>query len=121
MANFKSKIMIKLDLSTICVTAVLALIGYLAKQNILVSDIYFMAGLVLLCLAITDILLHASLISGWFQHQHKGETDEEYQARKIDVHKIADKKNKPIHFDSFSVNSLLLSLWLIVCAVLITG
>lgn len=113
--------MTKFDLSTIGITIIIAIIGYLLKQTILISDVFFMTGLLLLCLSIADILLHASLMSGWFQHKHKGETDEEYQARKIDVHEVADKKNQPIHFDRFSVNSLMISLWLIVCAVLITG
>ncbi|WP_017866925.1 DUF3899 domain-containing protein [Ligilactobacillus pobuzihii] len=121
MTNFKSKLMYKLDMITVIVTVVLAVIGYFMKKLLIVSDIFFMIGLILLCLAIADILLHASLMSGWFQHQRKGETNEEYQERKIDVHEVADRKNRPVHFDRFSVNSLVISIWLIICAVLVTG
>lgn len=59
----------------------------------------FMLGLFCLCIMMVDILLHAHLMAGWFQRQRKGESDEDFKKRKIDVHKVAsEKKNEPIHF-----------------------
>ena len=47
-----------------------------------------------------DILLHAHLMAGWFQKQRKGESDEDFKKRKIDVRKVAsEKKNEPMHSD----------------------
>lgn len=39
-----------------------------------------------------DILLHAHLMAGWFQKQRKGESDEDFKKRKIDVRKVASEK-----------------------------
>ena len=41
-----------------------------------------------------DILLHAHLMAGWFQKQRKGESDEDFKKRKIDVRKVASEKKE---------------------------
>lgn len=120
MDNFKIKIMFKLDGIIAAGTVVLAGCSYVFKQQLLFSNWFFMLGLGLICLSIADILVHASLMSGWFQHKHKGETDEEYQTRKINVHQVAERKNRPLHYDRFSVNGSLIGGWLILWAVLLT-
>lgn len=121
MNKFKEQVLVKLDLTVLVVSALAAVLAAVLKLRILFSDIYFMSGLALVCLAVGDILVHASLMTGWFQHQRRGETAEEYQARKIDVHEVGSRKNRPLHWDKFSVNSVLLGVWLIVCAILMTA
>ena len=97
------------------------IVGRLTSNHILVSDILFMSGLALLCLMMFDILLHANLLAGWFQRQRKGESDEEFAKRKIDIKRVAsEKKNAPIHFKKFSFNCLLLGSFMIILAVVIT-
>lgn len=120
MKNLKAKLVLKL-IGPIYVGAILiALVAkFLAKQN-QASDFFFMAGLILVCLAVSDILLHANLLAGWFRKQKKGETDEEYQKRKIDIYQVGSLKNKPIHFAKFTCNSLVLGLGLIALAIILT-
>ncbi|GKS82105.1 hypothetical protein LPAF129_17910 [Ligilactobacillus pabuli] len=120
MENFKKNLLVKFDLYALVITSVLALLGFLFKKQVLFSDGFFMLGLLVICVAIFDILLHASMMSGWFQHKHRGETDDEYQERKINVRDVAQRKNQPIHWDRLAVNGLLLGGWLIICAVLLT-
>ncbi len=120
MDRFKNKILVKMNLLLVASSLVLVVISLFLGLRLFLADIFFMVGLALLCLVVADILLHASLMAGWFQRRHKGETDEEYQKRKIDVHQVGDKKNQPIHFDKLSVNSLIISVWLIVCSVVLT-
>ncbi|KRN89421.1 DUF3899 domain-containing protein [Ligilactobacillus ceti] len=85
-----------------------------------VSDGFFIAGMVCLLAAIVNILAHAQLFAGFFKRKKKGETDEEYQANKLKVREIGSKKNAPIHFDKFALNMLILAVVLILAAILIT-
>lgn len=118
--NFKNKIVLPLTGTVGAAAFLVALIGRFTSQARLLSDIFFMGGLTLVCLAIINILLYASLMSGWFKSQRKGERDEDYQKRKIDVHTVASKKNRPIHFDKFAANTLFLGILAIILAILLT-
>lgn len=120
MENFKKYLLVKFDLYILVITSVIALLGLLLKKQLMFSDGFFMVGLLAICVAICDILLHASMMSGWFQHKNRGETEEEYQERKINVRDVAQRKNRPIHWDRLAVNGLLLGGWLIICAILLT-
>lgn len=118
--KLKAKLVIKIIGPIYAIAIVISLVARLiAKQN-QVSDLLFMSGLILICVAIVDILLHANLLAGWFRKQKKGETDEEYQKRKIDIYKVGSLKNKPIHFEKFTCNTLILGLGFIALAILIT-
>ena len=117
----KENIWLKGDLVIAGIVLLLTIVGRLTSNHILVSDILFMSGLALLCLMMFDILLHANLLAGWFQRQRKGESDEEFAKRKIDIKRVAsEKKNAPIHFKKFSFNCLLLGSFMIILAVVIT-
>ena len=117
----KENIWLKGDLVIAGIVLLLTIVGRLTSNHILVSDILFMSRLALLCLMMFDILLHANLLAGWFQRQRKGESDEEFAKRKIDIKRIAsEKKNAPIHFKKFSFNCLLLGSFMIILAVVIT-
>ncbi len=112
----KENIWLKGDLVIAGIVLLLTIVGRLTSNHILV-----MSGLALLCLMMFDILLHANLLAGWFQRQRKGESDEEFAKRKIDIKRVAsEKKNAPIHFKKFSFNCLLLGSFMIILAVVIT-
>lgn len=117
----KERLWLKGDLLIMGVALLAALGGIMLKKQVVVSDTAFMLGLVLLCIMMIDILLHANLLAGWFQKQRKGESDEEFAKRKIDVKRIAsEKKNGPIHFERLALNCLVLGGYLIILAVVIT-
>lgn len=117
----KERLWLKGDLLIMGVTLLAALGGIILKKQVVVSDTAFMLGLVLLCIMMIDILLHANLLAGWFQKQRKGESDEEFAKRKIDVKRVAsEKKNGPIHFERLALNCLVLGGYLIILAVVIT-
>jgi hypothetical protein len=120
MNRLKAKFCPKIVGGVLLLAVLVMCYGIIFKQQTRVSDWLFLAGLALVCLAVIDILLHAHLLAGWFQKQRKGESDEEFAKRKIDVHRVGSLKNKPIHFEKLAFNSLLLGLCLIVLAVLIT-
>ncbi|KRL83352.1 DUF3899 domain-containing protein [Ligilactobacillus apodemi] len=117
----KERLWLKGDLLIMGVALLAALGGIMLKKQVVVSDTAFMLGLVLLCIMMIDILLHANLLAGWFQKQRKGESDEEFAKRKIDVKRVAsEKKNGPIHFERLALNCLVLGGYLIILAVVIT-
>lgn len=121
MKNFKQKLWLKADGIVILIAVVLATTSHLLNIQNNISDFMFLIGMALICLTIINILLHAGLLAGWFRKKQKGETDEEYQERKIDVRNIASKKkNAPIHFESFAANCLILGIVLIVLAIAVT-
>jgi len=120
MKKFRDKLWLKLDGAALLLVVATGLCGRLLGVATEVSNGMFLLGLLLICLMIVNILLHASLLAGWFKKKQAGESDEEYQARKIDVKSVASKKNKPIHFQSFAANCLVIGLGLIIMAVLIT-
>ena len=117
----KERLWLKGDLLIMGVALLAALGGIMLKKQVVVSDTAFMLGLVLLCIMMIDILLHANLLAGWFQKQRKGESDEEFAKRKIDVKRVAsEKKNGPIHFERLALNCLVLGGSLIILSVVIT-
>ena len=115
MRNLQTKLWLKLDGAVLLLALATALCGRWLGVAVQVSNVMFLVGLLLICL-----ILHASLLAGWFKKKQAGESDEEYQARKIDVKSVASKKNKPIHFQSFAANCLVIGLGLIVLAIVIT-
>lgn len=82
MEFIKKNIWLKGDLIVGAVALLLVVIGFLTGNRFFVSDLLFMSGLVLICVMIIDILLHAYLMAGWFQRQRKGESDEEFEKKK---------------------------------------
>ncbi|WGN90568.1 DUF3899 domain-containing protein [Ligilactobacillus faecis] len=119
--TFKERLWLKGDLLILGLALISGIFARLSGFHVLVSDVLFMSGLVLLCIMMVDILLHAGLMAGWFQKQRKGESDEEFAKRKIDIKRVAsEKKNAPIHFEKLGVNCLVLGCGLIVIAILIT-
>lgn len=120
MRNLQTKLWLKLDGAVLLMALATALCGRWLGVAVQVSNVMFLVGLLLICLMIINILLHASLLAGWFKKKQAGESDEEYQARKIDVKSVASKKNKPIHFQSFAANCLVIGLGLIILAIVIT-
>lgn len=119
MEFIKKNIWLKGDLIVGAVALLLVVIGFLTGNRFFVSDLLFMSGLVLICVMIIDILLHAHLMAGWFQRQRKGESDEEFEKRKIDIRRVAsEKKNGPIHFKKLGFNCLVLACYLIILAVI---
>ena len=67
MKKIKEKLWYKTDGAAAVIAVILIIIAAFAGQLRLLSDIFFMVGLVLICLAVANILLHASLLSGWFK------------------------------------------------------
>ena len=121
MKKIKEKLWYKTDGAAAVIAVILIIIAAFAGQLRLLSDIFFMVGLVLICLAVANILLHASLLSGWFKKKKKGhETDDEYQQEKIDVETVGSKKNRPIHFEQFAINCSLFGICLIIISILTT-
>ena len=98
-----------------------ALILAFTPYRIQASNFLFLCGLFLLCVAIVDILLHAHLMAGWFQKQRKGESDEAFKKRKIDIKSVASKqKNEPIHFKKLSFTCTLIGGLMILEAIAMT-
>ena len=120
MKNFVDKLWVKTDIFILVICVIMIVIGYWQKRIVTVSNFLFVVGLGYICLMICNILLHAGLFSGWFKKKKKGETDEEYQADKIEVETVASKKNRPIHFEALAANCLVLGLGMIVLAIIIT-
>jgi len=105
----------------IAVALIVSSISCLNKYRLPCSNFLFMLGLFCLCIMMVDILLHAHLMAGWFQRQRKGESDEDFKKRKIDVRKVAsEKKNEPIHFKKLSFNCTLIGVILILIAITMT-
>ena len=113
MRNLQTKLWLKLDGAVLLLALATALCGRWLEVAVQVSNVMFLVMII-------NILLHASLLAGWFKKKQAGESDEEYQARKIDIKSVASKKNKPIHFQSFAANCLVIGLGLIVLAIVIT-
>lgn len=96
-------------------------ISSLNQYRLACSNALFMLGLLSLCIMMVDILLHAHLMAGWFQKQRKGESDEDFKKRKIDVRRVAsEKKNEPIHFKKLSFNCTVIGVALIFISVVMT-
>ncbi|WPC19747.1 DUF3899 domain-containing protein [Pediococcus inopinatus] len=77
------------------IIVVLMLIDWVFVRNIIVvSNHFFMAGLLLLLIGIFFILERGHLFTGWFRRSAKGE--DEADRKKIDVHKVGREKNSPI-------------------------
>lgn len=96
-------------------------ISSLNQYRLACSNALFMLGLLSLCIMMVDILLHAHLMAGWFQKQRKGESNEDFKKRKIDVRRVAsEKKNEPIHFKKLSFNCTVIGVALIFISVVMT-
>ena len=97
-----------------------AVISYLVKWSLYLSNLLFLLGLALICTTVVDVLLGAYLMTGWFQRRKKGETDQEYQQRKIDIKKVGELKNRPVTIHRFGTSCLIVGLTYIALAIIIT-
>ncbi|KRM87320.1 DUF3899 domain-containing protein [Liquorilactobacillus vini] len=97
-----------------------AVISYLVKWSLYLSNLLFLLGLALICTTVVDVLLGAHLMAGWFQRRKKGETDQEYQQRKIDIKKVGELKNRPVTIHRFGTSCLIVGLTYIALAIIIT-
>ncbi|WP_235805516.1 DUF3899 domain-containing protein [Liquorilactobacillus oeni] len=98
----------------------LFLLGIFGLNRILIADCLFILGLAGVCFTVVDILLGAHLLAGWFRHKKKGESDEEYQASKIDPKKVGRLKDGPVRFSRFGKSSLSVGMVYIIFSVLLT-
>ncbi|GAJ27365.1 hypothetical protein JCM15457_2352 [Liquorilactobacillus sucicola DSM 21376 = JCM 15457] len=114
----------KIYLKTVSVTLLLAVVFSVAAKfvldTLLISNILFASGLLLVCVSIADLLLKAHLFAGWFQHKKKGETDEEYRENKIKVEEVGSLKNGPIRSSKFGRSCLAIGSCLILFSIWVT-
>ncbi|WP_057743567.1 DUF3899 domain-containing protein [Liquorilactobacillus capillatus] len=116
----KQKIYFKSVSATLLITIIILVVAKLTVCGVLLSNILFTSGLLLICISIIDVLLRAHLLAGWFRHKKKGETDEEYRKNKIKVNEVGSLKNMPVQSSKFGRSCLAAGSILILGAILIT-
>ncbi|WP_353989439.1 DUF3899 domain-containing protein [Pediococcus argentinicus] len=94
---------------------VLGIIAELIFKNILISNIFFIIGILTLLVGVGVMLYDSKLLFGIFKRKSPVEPDE-----KLDVHKVASTKNEPIRFRPTARLTLILGAWLIAVSVLVS-
>lgn len=109
------------------VLIVLLVIGLIFKATYLVSNIYFVAGMLCLFAGIISILFNAHLFSGWKLNGHRKNSEfvdevegQPEMSKEEMAKKVAEQKNEPLKFSSTTRTLISYALILIICSVIVS-
>jgi hypothetical protein len=109
------------------ILVVLLLVGLIFRGNYVVSNVYFISGMILLLIAIISILFNAHLFNGWKLNGNRknsefveGVENNPEQSKSERIKEIAAQKNEPMKISSFTRLVLAYALILIISGVLVS-